>query len=48
MTLGMTVVCAHSLPNFSTNFFKFSVAASRIAYTASKRHHNYTNAVIMI
>lgn len=33
MTFGMTDVCAHSAPNFSTSFFKFNVAASRIAYT---------------
>ena len=38
MTLGMTVVCAQSLPNFSTSFFRFSVAASRMAYTAQTTH----------
>ena len=26
--MGMTVNCAQSVPNFSTNFFKFVVAAS--------------------
>jgi hypothetical protein len=35
-TFGITVFCAQSGPNFSTNFFKFNVAASRIAYTENK------------
>lgn len=30
-TLGMMVAWAQSLPNFSTNFFKLLVAASRMA-----------------
>jgi hypothetical protein len=35
-TFGITVFWAQSGPNFSTNFFKFKVAASRMAYTDSK------------
>lgn len=42
-TFGITVFCAHSGPNFSTNFFKFNVAASRIAYTENADNSdNYT------
>jgi len=33
----MAVPCAQSMPNFWASFFRFSVAASRIAYTAAKR-----------
>jgi len=46
MTFGITDVWAHSAPNFSTNFFKFNVAASRIAYTKCKK--NYKTILIII
>jgi hypothetical protein len=39
-TFGITVFWAQSGPNFSTNFFKFKVAASRMAYTENKDNSN--------
>lgn len=47
MTLGMTDVCAHSAPNFSTSFFRFNVAASLIAYTVQNKQINFTNYLIL-
>ena len=39
----MMATATHSVPNFSINFFTFTVAASRIAYTGtdqrSKQQH---------
>lgn len=43
ITFGITEVCAHSAPNFSTSFFKFNVAASLIAYTNTNIFQCYFN-----
>ncbi len=44
----MTVVVAHSVPNFSTNCFRLFVAASRIANTTRIIHSDYITSIFLL